>query len=184
MFRDLFRQLSNPLSSSSEDVPEVSGVFVIPGHVFVATASKIEKGGYSITLVWSIYDCSWSRAGQAKLYGFNCTLPLKDSRGCDDNTKSCLLELGGGCGRVVNVIKGSKTQQIYVVRLFNQWTSTIYLNQSRSTTFLGNHADDIPSRVAHRRGGSTRMRPGGGGAHQDPHFPPPPPPKLSQLMVH
>ena len=52
MFRDLFRQLSSPLSPSGEGRPEISGVFVIPGHVFVAThtTSKLEKGtctGYS-----------------------------------------------------------------------------------------------------------------------------------------
>ncbi len=44
VFRDLFRQLSSRSSPSTEGTSEVNGVFVIPGHVFVAASSN---GRYS-----------------------------------------------------------------------------------------------------------------------------------------
>lgn len=44
VFRDLLRQLSSPSSPLIESASEINGVFVMPGHVFVATSSKLEKG--------------------------------------------------------------------------------------------------------------------------------------------
>lgn len=123
MFRDLFRQLSSP-SASVEGVSEVSGVFVIPGHVFIATLSNSEKGKFS-NIQWMgirkfipVDVSEFVYAGQAKLYAFNCTLPEKDFK-VHENCVTSSLQLGEGCSKVINVIKGCTNQQIYVVQYSN-----------------------------------------------------------------
>lgn len=100
VLRTLFRQTAVPTTPGSG----VTGVFVAPGHVFVATShasSQYEEGSCSVCL-----------------YAFSCA-PLKPASQSHDShmTTTCLLPLTDGCSRVVDVIANPREElhQTWVV---------------------------------------------------------------------